>query len=402
MPNYRCKILDSVGDKKTIVVEANDVSTLKGKVKSQKNILLSYKIEKESKVNAFFAVSSKVKRTELTTFLRQFAVMIKASIPIAASLKSLKDQGYTKVFKKVLTEVYLDVQSGILLSEAFKKHPKVFPEFFNKMVAIGEVTGSLDKVLESMADYYENDRKIRSKVKSALTYPIILLVLILAVLIFITMFILPQFESMINELGGNVPTITKIIMSISAFMQDNFLYVFGGIIAFAFIFWLFFKKTKKGRYIWDYLKLHLPIIGTVTKNLVTSRFSKAFIILLGSGMNMSDCLDNLHKMLDNQVFIEKFKYSVEEVKRGRRISQSIANIKMFPSMLVEMIDVGEKSGNIEEVLRSTSSYFDECVEQSIAKATAALEPLMIVVLGGIVAVVILAVLLPIISLMQSI
>ena len=402
MPNYRCKILDSVGDKKTIVVEANDVSTLKGKVKSQKNILLSYKIEKESKVNAFFAVSSKVKRTELTTFLRQFAVMIKASIPIAASLKSLKDQGYTKIFKKVLTEVYLDVQSGILLSEAFKKHPKVFPEFFNKMVAIGEVTGSLDRVMESMADYYENDRKIRSKVKSALTYPIILLVLILAVLIFITMFILPQFESTINELGGNVPTITKIIMSISKFMQDNFLYVFGGIAIFAFIFWLFFKKTKKGRYIWDYLKLHLPIIGTVTKNLVTSRFSKAFIILLGSGMNMSDCLDNLHKMLDNQVFIEKFKYSVEEVKRGRRISQSIANIKMFPSMLVEMIDVGEKSGNIEEVLRSTSSYFDECVEQSIAKATAALEPLMIVILGGIVAVVILAVLLPIISLMQSI
>ena len=119
-------------------------------------------------------------------------------------------------------------------------------------------------------------------------------------------------------------------------------------------------------------------------------------------MNMSDCLDNLYKMLDNEVFIQKFKYSVEEVKRGRRIAQSIENIKMFPSMLIEMIDVGEKSGNIEEVLRSTSAYFDECVEQSIAKATAALEPLMIVFLGGIVAIVILSVLLPIIALMQSI
>ncbi len=402
MPSYKCKVLDTVGDKKTILIDAINDIALKGIVKNQKYTLLKYSIVKEKKVNAFFAVSSKVKRNELTTFLRQFAVMIKASIPIAAALKSLKEQNYTKVFKKVLNDIYLDVQSGVLLSDSFKKHPKVFPDFFTKMVAIGEVTGSLDRVLESMADYYENDRKIRSKVKSALTYPIILLVLILAVLIFITMFILPQFESMINELGGNVPTITKIVMGISTFIRENYLILFGGIAIVILLLWLFFKKTKKGKYVWDYIKLHLPMIGTVTKNLVTSRFSKAFIILLGSGMNMSDCLDNLYKMLDNEVFIQKFKYSVEEVKRGRRIAQSIENIKMFPSMLIEMIDVGEKSGNIEEVLRSTSAYFDECVEQSIAKATAALEPLMIVILGGIVAIVILSVLLPIIALMQSI
>ena len=402
MPSYRCKVLDTVGDKKTILVDATNEVILKGTIKNQKYTLLKYSIVKEKKVNAFFAVSSKVKRNELTTFLRQFAVMIKASIPIATSLKSLKEQNYTKTFKKVLNDIYLDVQSGVLLSESFKKHPKVFPDFFCKMVAIGEVTGSLDKVLESMADYYENDRKIRSKVKSALTYPVILLILILVVLIFITMVILPQFESMINELGGNVPTITKIVMGISSFIRENYLFLFGGIAIFILICFLFFKKTKKGRYVWDFMKLHLPLIGTVTKNLVTSRFSKAFIILLGSGMNMSDCLDNLYKMLDNEVFIQKFKYSVEEVKRGRRIAQSIENIKMFPSMLIEMIDVGEKSGNIEEVLRSTSAYFDECVEQSIAKATAALEPLMIVFLGGIVAIVILSVLLPIIALMQSI
>ena len=402
MPSYRCKVLDTVGDKKTILVDATNEVILKGTIKNQKYTLLKYSIVKEKKVNAFFAVSSKVKRNELTTFLRQFAVMIKASIPIATSLKSLKEQNYTKTFKKVLNDIYLDVQSGVLLSESFKKHPKVFPDFFCKMVAIGEVTGSLDKVLESMADYYENDRKIRSKVKSALTYPVILLILIFVVLIFITMVILPQFESMINELGGNIPTITKIVMGISSFIKDNYLFLFGGIAIFILICFLFFKKTKKGRYVWDFMKLHLPLIGTVTKNLVTSRFSKAFIILLGSGMNMSDCLDNLYKMLDNEVFIQKFKYSVEEVKRGRRIAQSIENIKMFPSMLIEMIDVGEKSGNIEEVLRSTSAYFDECVEQSIAKATAALEPLMIVFLGGIVAIVILSVLLPIIALMQSI
>ena len=402
MPNYKCNVYDSVGNKRSMIVEANDESVLKGLFKSKNMVLLNYKVYKQKNVNTFFAVSSKVKRNEVTTFLRQFAVMIRASIPISASLATLRNQGFSKAFQKVLNDIYLDVQSGVLLSEAFKKHPRVFPDFFTKMIAIGEVTGSLDKVLESMADYYENDRKIRSKVKSALTYPIILLVLILIVFIFITVVILPQFESMIEELGGNVPTITKIVMNISSFVKENFLFLFGGITSVIFILFLFFKKTKKGRYIFDDLKLHLPLIGKVTKNLVTSRFAKAFIILLASGMNMSDCLDNLQKMLDNEVFAEKFKYTVEEVKRGRRIAQSMGNIKLFPPILIEMVDVGEKSGNIEEVLKSTSKFFDECVEQSITKATAALEPLMIVFLGIIVGIVILAVLLPMIALMQSI
>ena len=402
MPSYKCKVYDSVGNKRTMYVEASDEATLKGMLKNKDICLLNYKVQKVKDVNTFFAVSSKVKRNEVTTFLRQFAVMIRATIPISSSLAALKGQGYSKAFRKVLNEIYLDIQSGVLLSEAFKKHPKVFPEFFTKMVAIGEVTGSLDRVLENMADYYENDRKIKSKIKSALTYPIILLVLIVIVFIFITMIILPQFQSMIEELGGNVPTITLIVMGVSNFIRENFIYLFGGIAGVFFLLFLFFKRTKRGKYIWDNIKLHLPFVRNITKNLVTSRFAKAFIILLGSGMNMSDCLDNLQKMLDNAVFAEKFKYTVEEVKRGRRIAQSMGNIKLFPPMIIEMVDVGEKSGNIEEVLKSTSKFFDECVEQSISKATAALEPLMIVFLGVIVAIVILAVLLPMIALMQSI
>ncbi len=402
MPNYKCQILDSVGQKKIIYVDATDAVSLKSRIKNDNSVLLKYSIVREKKLNTFFAVSSKIKRTELITFFRQFSVMIKASIPISSALNSLKNQRYSKTFKNVLSKVYEDVQSGVLLSEAFNKYPKVFPSFFTKMVAIGEVSGSLDVVLENMADYYENDYKLKNKVKRALVYPVILLVLIIAVLVFITMFIIPQFESMIDELGGNVPTITKVVMSISLFIKQNYLYLFAGIVIVCLLFYLIFKKTKNGRYALDYIKIHLPLIGVANKNLITSRFSKAFIILLRSGMNMSDCLDNLEKMLDNEVFKYKFKYSVEEVKRGRRIAPSLENIKLFPPMLIEMIDVGEKSGNIEEVLISTSAYFDECVEQSIAKATAAIEPIMILLLGGVVCVVILSVLLPMISLMQNI
>jgi type IV pilus assembly protein PilC len=165
---------------------------------------------------------------------------------------------------------------------------------------------------------------------------------------------------------------------------------------------MLFFKTKTGKYVKDVLMLNLPIISTVQKNMITSRFSRAFIILLSSGMNMIDVLENLKKMLGNEVFTRKFDYTIEEVKRGRRIAASIESTGLFPSMLTEMISVGEKSGNIEEVLASTSDYYDEQVEASIAKAVAAIEPMAIIMLGGVVCLVILSVLVPMMSMMNAV
>ena len=401
MPLYRCTVLNALGEKQQLVREAGDVISLRAELKKDNFYPVKLTIIKEKKKNEFFAISSKVKPDEVISFLRQFSVMIKAGIPIGDSINSLRTQKYSTPFRNVLQTVYFDIESGILLSEAFAKHPKVFPRFFISMIAIGEVSGSLDRVLVSMADYYENDRKIKKKAKSSMVYPVLLLVMVFAVLLFVTLFILPQFESTISELGGDIPAITKTLMDISNFMQDYIFIILPVFAAILFAIFLFFR-TKKGQYVKDYLMFHLPLIGKVQQNLITSRFSKAFVILLGSGMNMVDCLENLKKMLGNAVFSQKFSYTIEEVKRGRKIAPSLAATELFPTMLTEMIDVGEKSGNIEEVLTSTSSYFDECVESSIAKAIAALEPMMILILGAIVAVVILAVLLPMMSLMNSI
>lgn len=402
MPFYNCEYLDEYGIKKKAIKEANDTITLKANFRKNRQALIKCNLVKEKEPNTFFAIRSKVKRSEVVVFLRQFSVMIKSSVSISDAINVLRNQKYTKAFQKVLLNVHQDLLSGVLLSEAFLKHPQVFPQFFVNMVEIGEASGSLDKVLESMADYYENDSKIKRKTKSAMAYPMILLCLIVVVGAFITLFILPQFEDTINELGGDVPKITKVLMSFSLFIRHNILYIIISVLITIFLFLLVKNKTKRGRYVCDYLKLHLPIIGRVELNVITSRFAKAFIILLNSGMTMVDCLTNLNKMLGNQVFVQKFKYSIDEVKRGRRIASSIENIHLFPSVLTEMIKVGEQSGNIEEVLKSTSGYFDDCVDQSIAKATASLEPIMIILLGFVVATVILAVLLPIISLMNSI
>ncbi|MBR2926855.1 MAG: type II secretion system F family protein [Clostridia bacterium] len=401
MPLYRCTVLNALGEKQHLTRQAGDEVSLRAELKKDKFYPMKVTLIKEKKKSEFFAVSSKVKPDEVIGFLRQFSVMVKAGIPIGDSINSLRQQKYTTPFKNVLQAVYFDIESGVLLSEAFAKHPKVFPRFFISMVAIGEASGSLDRVLASMADYYENDRKIKKKAKSSMVYPVLLLVMVFAVLLFVTLFVLPQFESTINELGGDVPKITRILMDISQFMQD-YIFIILPILAVLLLAVFLFFKTKKGEYVKDFLLFHMPLIGKVQQNLITSRFSKAFVILLGSGMNMVDCLENLKRMLGNAVFSQKFSYTIEEVKRGRRIAPSLAATGLFPTMLTEMIDVGEKSGNIEEVLTSTSSYFDECVESSIAKAIAALEPMMILILGAIVAVVILSVLLPMMSLMNTI
>lgn len=401
MPLYKCKVINSSGQRQTVLREASDELSLRAQIRQDEIHMLSYTVVKEEKENEFFAVSSKIKFNEVITFFRQFSVMLKAGIPISDCLNNLHKQKFSVPFRNVLQTVYLDVESGILLSAAFAKHPKVFPQFFVSMVGIGEVSGSLDRVLTNMADYYENDRKIKKKASSALVYPTMLIVMVIVVVIFLCLFVLPQFEATIKELGGEVPQITKIVMGVSKFVQDYFFIMLPAVVIVIFAIVMFFK-TKKGKYVKDVLMLKLPIISTVQKNLITSRFSRAFIILLSSGMNMIDVLENLRRMLGNEVFTRKFDYTIEEVKRGRRIAPSIEATGLFPSMLTEMINVGEKSGNIEEVLESTSEYFDEQVESSIAKAVAAIEPIAIVMLGGVVMLVVLSVLVPMMSMMNAV
>lgn len=402
MPYYKCEVVNAEGKKKNLIKEANDPVSLKAYLKRDGYTLLRSQTIKERKPNTFFSVSSKVKITEVCVFLRQFSVMINASISISDSLNTLKIQSFTKTFQKVLMEIHEDILSGKLLSDAFAKHPKVFPPFFCEMVAIGEVSGSLDKVLASMADYYENDQKIRKKAKSAMVYPIILLVLVVGVIFFLSLVILPQFKEMFEQYGGDIPKFTQIVLGFSTFLKENFWFIMFGIIAVVLILFLFFAKTKMGKKAADWLKLNVPIIKNVTIATMSSRFVKAFIILLESGMNITDAMENLTPILNNGVFEEKFKFAIEEVKRGKRIAKSIEDTNIFPKLLTEMIKVGEKSGNLEEVLKSTSMFFDAQVESSISKATAALEPVMILLLGGMVAGVLLAVYLPMIDLMNQI
>mgnify|MGYP002675480035 CR=1 FL=1 len=401
MPFYRCEIINQEGKKETRIIKAEDENMLKATIRLEKCFLVKSSLSKEKKPNTFLAVSSKVKPNEILMFLREFSVLIHSGATIIDSLYVLKNQNFSKVFQKIIQEIYYDVLSGVLLSESLKKHRKVFPDYFISMVAIGEASGSMDKVLSSLADYYENDRKIKNKAKTALVYPIFLLVLILVVIAFLVFFILPQFQEMIDELGGKVPLLTRIVMDIASFIKDNILLILLvlGLIVFGLV--LFFH-TKPGKVTKDYLGLHLPFIGKIKKNLITTRFSRAFLILLENGMNIMDCLKNLTHMLSSPLLEKRFRKAMDDIDGGKEIHLALEETKIFPYMLTQMLSVGEKSGNIPAVLKSSTSYFDQQVENSIAKATTAMEPILIISLGVIVGIVILSVFLPMIELYQSI
>ena len=220
MPLYKCKVINSSGQKQTVLREALDEASLKAQARNDKIHMLNYRIVKEKKENEFFAISSRVKFNEVIMFLRQFSVMLKSGIPLTDCLNNLRRQKFSVPFRNVLQAITVDVESGVLLSTAFSKHPKVFPRFFVSMVEIGEVSGTLDAVMTDMADYYEKDRKIKKKASTAMIYPTLLICMIFVVVIFLCMFVLPQFEATIKQLDGEVPKITQIVMGISRFVQD--------------------------------------------------------------------------------------------------------------------------------------------------------------------------------------
>ncbi|MFP4187386.1 MAG: type II secretion system F family protein, partial [Acholeplasmataceae bacterium] len=322
---------------------ALDERDLKSLLKRQGLFLVECKQHKEKKPNTFFALSSKVSTNDVITFMRQLSVMINAGVPIEDSINTLKKQESAPAFKSILMKVHEDLLEGVYLSEAFAKYPKIFPTFFKNMIYIGELSGSLDVVLNKLADYYERDRKIRGKAKSAMVYPTFLLVMIIAVFLFLTVFIVPQFESMLNEVGGEMPFITVVILNMSRFVTLYFPFILTGLITITALFIIFFR-TKRGRYIKDGLKLKLPMIKKITHYLITARFARGFGLLVASGMSIMDSIETIGRLMENKVFEKRFVYATDEVKRGKRIAKSIKKLNFFPPMMTEMIGVGEKTG----------------------------------------------------------
>ena len=350
--------------------------------------------------SAFFSVSGRVKTKELTTFCRQFAIMINSGISIVESLAVLREQSYSDFFKRVLAAVYEEVKVGLLLSEAMAKHKKVFPQFFTSMTYVGEQSGMLDEVLRSIADYYETDAKIRSKTVSAMLYPIFLAVLMIAIVVLMVAFVIPTFEDSLAELEVEMPPLTMAVMGISHWFAANWKYTVLGVVALVMIL-LAVGRTPRGKYFFHTLLLHIPLVGKAQTALISAKFARGFGLLLSSGMDVVDAMSVISAVLGNKNVEKRFQLATADVREGQSITSALTKYRLFPTILIQMVSVGEKTGSVDKVLLQSSSYFDDQAERLLTGMTTLIQPIMLGIMGLIVGLLFYAIYSPMIAIMQT-
>ena len=401
MKQYKYTALNLEREKFTGTFLAKDEKDLAEQLAKQNLYLVSASIYSGKTPSAFFTTGTgKVTIAELTTFCRQFAIMINAGIPLVGCLESLKEQPYTKYFKSILEVIYEDVKSGIVLSEALNKHEKVFPDFFRNMIYVGEVAGNLDRVFTELADYYEKDTAIKKKVKSALSYPMMLGGMIIGIVILMLVFIIPTFRNALSSLNVPLSGLTKTVYDISDFMLANWLYLLAGLVVIVGGLWLF-SRTKKGKECFDWLKINLPGIKSAQIDMITARFARAFSLMLSSGMDIVEALDAVKIVLGNTDVEKRFAIATDEVKHGAKLAVSFEKYNLFPTMMLQMIAVGERTASLDEILARTCDYFDEQVQTTLTSVTNKIQPAMLLIMGAVIAVMFVAVYSPMISIMQT-
>lgn len=380
---------------------AEDEKDLAAELAKQGLYLLSSAPYSDKTPSAFFTLGTgKVSFNELTTFCRQFSIMQNTHIPILDCIDILRNQTFSSYFRKILQVIYDDVKGGLVLSEALNKHSKVFPEFFRSMVFVGEMSGKLDLVFTSLADYYEKDATLKRKVKSAMSYPLILLFMTVGILILMFAMVVPTFRESLSSLDVPVTGLTKTIYDISDFFALYWHYVVLGIMLVGLsIFGIL--CTEKGKYAFDYLKLKLPFIKTVQLNIISARFARGFGLLLSSGMDLNEALDSIEIILGNRYFKKRFHAAADNVRHGTSLTVAFESYKLFPQIMLQMIQIGEKTAEIDDVLTRSCDYFDSLVETSLNSLVAKIQPTMLIIMGGIIGTLFIAVYSPMLNIMTT-
>lgn len=401
MQQYKYTAINLQREKFTGTFIAKDEADLAVQLSTQGLYLVSAKPYSGATPSAFFTLGTgKVTLNELTSFCRQFAIMITSGISILGSLDILKEQEYSSYLRSILAIVDEDVKGGMMFSDALNKHKSAFPDFFRSMVKVGEASGKLDVVLNSLADYYEKDTAIRRKTKSAFSYPIMLAVMTFGIVILMLLFIVPTFRESLSSLEVEPEGITKAVYSVSDFLLANWqsfllVIILTGIAVFAF------GKTKKGSYFFDWAKVNVPVIKKINIDMVTARFARGFGLLLSSGMDITEALEAVTIVFGNQDVEARFQKAADDVKHGVALAVAFERYKLFPSILTQMVSVGEKTNSLDDVLARSCSFFDEAVEMSIASVTSKIQPIMLLIMGSVIGTLFIAIYSPMLSIMTS-
>jgi type IV pilus assembly protein PilC len=400
---FEYKVRDAAGKVKTGKLEAETQSQVATKLKGMGYAPLSITQANAglSKELSLPGMKPKVKLKDLAVFSRQFAVMINSGLSLLRSLSILAEQTENKELGRILGEVRNDIETGSSLSVGMAKHPNVFPPLMINMIRAGEVGGFLDGVLLQLAENYEAEVKLRGKVKSAMTYPVVVFVIAIIAVVGMLLFIVPVFAGMFEDLGGELPAPTKVLVFLSGAMKIMAPVGLVLLIAF-FITWPKVKHNQRVRNVLDPLKLKLPIFGQLVQKIALSRFSRNLGTMLRSGVPILQSLEIVAATCGNVVLERAVTDVQNSVRQGEALAAPLMNHPVFPPMVVQMMSVGEDTGALDTMLHKISDFYDQEVEATTEALTSLIEPLMIAVLGAIIGAMIVALYMPIFGVFELI
>lgn len=375
-------------------MEGVDTSSVVTTLRQNNLYPVSIRLENNNILNSDIGQFEKISMRDIAIFCRQFSFTISSGMSILKALEVIKQQTENKRFKSILGDVFIDVERGKSLSDAMKEH-KEMPDMLVNMIRVGEVSGNLDKVMLKMADYYDNEYKQQQKVKNALTYPIVLCIFAIAVVLLLVVKVLPTFTDMIEQTGGGkLPGPTRVVMSISNFIISKWWLILIIVLLLIYIPKFLRRNNLDFSKKIDSYKLKKPIFGKINKKIVSAQFARTFATLVSSGVSVIESMDICSNIIENSVIKNALIDSNEEIKKGESVAVSLEEKEVFPLMLTQMIKIGEDTGTLDNILEKTAEFYDSEVESAIAQLTTIIEPIIIVILAVVVGFIIASILLP--------
>ncbi len=401
---FAYKVRDEGGNVVEGQLDADDATLVVGKLRQMGYTPIAIEQKSTKSLSSDLKIpgfGGKVKLKDTAVFSRQFATMINSGLSLIRALAILTEQTENPVLAKVAGDVRLDVERGSSLSAALSKHPKVFNHLYIAMVKSGEAGGVLDSVLTRLADTIEKQLELRRKIRSAMTYPIVVLTICSVIAIAMLLLIVPQFKAIYADLGGTLPLPTRVLISVSDLLKTFFpIFILLGVgAAFAFKRWI---KTPGGRAKWDAFKLRVPVGGSLVRKAALARFSRTLAALTRSGVGILEALDIVAETSGNNVVSIAVRETQGAVKRGDTLARPLAQHEVFPPMVVQMISVGEETGALDEMLDKIADFYDQEVSATVDALTSLIEPLLICVMGVIVGGMIISLYLPMFNIIKLI
>jgi len=400
MPTYLARVRDAKGNAKKEKIVAESPGEARSALRQQGLFIQDIKQAQSFNLKTNFdfkqlqTALTSVSTKDKAVFSRQFAALVNAGVAIVRGLGVLAEQTTNPKLKQALLEISADVQQGVNLSEAMRKHPQCFDGLYVSMVQAGEVGGVLDEVLNRLAKLLEDTARLQNQIKSALSYPVVVGFIALGIFFGMTIFLIPIFAGIFKQLGTELPALTQFMLWISEILRSWRVLVVVGIFIAAVIFYQQYSKTKIGRENIDRLSLKMPLFGDLIKKSAVARFSRTFGSLTRSGVPILTALEIVRDTAGNQIIANAVDASRRDIQQGGMISIALQKEQVFPAMAIQMISIGEETGELDQMLMKVADFYEDEVEQAVKALTTIIEPIMIVVLGGMVGTILLSMYLP--------